>query len=180
MRLKQLLGLRVIDPIAARSVGTVVDYELDPASHRVAAVQLSRADAADDGRVPGEHIRRVGRDAIMLTAQSRGSSPRAAPAADERWLDSASVDGLEVLGDDGKRIGYLTDATFDEDSLVIGDYLLRSSFWERLVGRRGRVQPRSVRSCSRELMLVTTGPVEETAPALETVSDGQRVPARAE
>jgi hypothetical protein len=38
---------------------------------------------------------------------------------------------------------------------------LRSTFFQRLFGRRGRIQPPQVHSCSRELMIVTTGRVKE-------------------
>ncbi|MCA1644938.1 MAG: PRC-barrel domain-containing protein, partial [Chloroflexi bacterium] len=37
MRLKELRGLPVIDPTAARKIGTVQDYQIDPASGRLAA-----------------------------------------------------------------------------------------------------------------------------------------------
>src|SRR5262249_49789668 len=65
--------------------------------------------------------------------------------------------GLEVMGDDGNRIGHLVDAAFSPDSLEVEAYLLRASLRERLIGRRGRIQPDKVHSCSRELMMVVTG-----------------------
>ena len=98
----------------------------------------------------------------------------------ERWLDTSTTIGLEVMGDDGVRIGRLVDASFDQDSLEIDAYLLRDGFWSRLYellgqfgqfGHPARIQPDKVHACSRELMLVTTGHVkasdivpEETAP----------------
>jgi sporulation protein YlmC with PRC-barrel domain len=87
--------------------------------------------------------------------------PAAQPEINDRWLDTSTLVGLEVMGDDGNRIGRLVDATFDQDTLEIGAYLLGVSFLERLIGRRDRIQPASVHSCSRELMIETTGRVKE-------------------
>ena len=63
--------------------------------------------------------------------------------ANERWLDAGSLVNLEVLGDDGNRIGRLADARFDQDTLDIQAYLLKGSLWENLVRRRGRCCHRS-------------------------------------
>jgi hypothetical protein len=83
------------------------------------------------------------------------------PEINERWLDASTLVGLEVMGDDGELIGHLVDISFDQDSLEVENYLLRAGFFERLIGRRGRIQPQTLHACSRELMLVTTGRVTE-------------------
>jgi sporulation protein YlmC with PRC-barrel domain len=168
MRLKELRGLPVIDPTAARKIGTVRDYQVDPASGRVAAVDIDSA-AADEGeRVLATRIRRVGRNAVILTGRG-GNLAGGAAEVDERWLDGSTLVGLEVMGDDGNRVGRLMDATFDQDSLEIGAYLLRANLWQRMMGGRGRIQPGTVRSCSRELMMVTSGAVPDDVgePAVE-------------
>lgn len=199
MRLKELRGLPVIDPTAARKVGTVTDYQVDPAGSRLAALDIDPVDQSDGTRIAGHRIRRVGRHAVILTGRS-GSANGLALDAGERWLDTDALEGLEVLGDDGNRIGHLVDARFDQDSLGIDAYLLRSTFFERLTGRRGRIQPSTVHSCSQELMIVTTGHLKEPLPEATTdmsslgvplkledrlpapnvgpVENGQRVPAR--
>ena len=54
MRLKELRGLPVIDPTAARKIGTVIDYQVDPVSGRIAALAAPRG---SDCRVePGLRI----------------------------------------------------------------------------------------------------------------------------
>jgi hypothetical protein len=84
------------------------------------------------------------------------------------------------MGDDGNRIGRLMDARFDQDSLNIEAYLLRSvSFWEQITGRRGRIQPDKVHSCSRSLMMVTTGRIKEL-PVITEEPSGIGVPLKAE
>jgi sporulation protein YlmC with PRC-barrel domain len=201
MRLKELRGLPVIDPTAARKIGTVLDYQVDPASGRLAAVDITSTASGDGERVLATRIRRVGRHAVILTGRG-GNVHGTTPEVDDRWLDMSTLVGLEVMGDDGDRIGRLVDATFDQDTLEVQAYLLRASLWQRLTGRRGQIQPTSVQSSSRELMLVASGrlkdvpaaAVEEStplstrmplkaddrlsAPSFDQVPDGQTVGAR--
>src|SRR5579884_3966764 len=100
MRLRELRGLPVIDPTAARKIGTVIDYQVDPAAGRLAALDVTAGEGASatTSRVPAQQIRRVGRDAVMLTSRASGF---ARPSADlnERWLDTSSLVGLDVIGD---------------------------------------------------------------------------------
>jgi uncharacterized protein YrrD len=165
MRLKELHGLPVIDPTAARRVGTVADYQVDPVGGRIAALDLDPGGQSDvKERILGHRIRRVGRHAVVLTLQG-GSGPTAPADVNERWLDTSSLVGLEVIGDDGDRIGRLADATFDQDSLEIQHYTLRSAtFIEDLTSGRGRIQPSRVHSCSRELMIVESGKLQQEQP----------------
>lgn len=175
MRLKQIRGLPVIDPTAARKIGTVVDYQVDPVAGRIAALDVTPVNGAEGERILAQRIRRVGTNAIILTAH--GGNVASAPVEIvDRWLDTSTTIGLEVIGDDGVRIGHLVDATFDQDSLEIDSYSLRTSLTERLMGAPGHIQPDKVHSCSRELMMVSTGrvkgaeaelPAEEAPPSLD-------------
>jgi sporulation protein YlmC with PRC-barrel domain len=205
MRLKMLRGLPVIDPTAARRVGMVTDYQVDPNTGRLAALDLSPIGGSENQRVLAERIRRVGNHAVILTAKG-GSLPSAPAELNERWLDASTLVGLEVMGEDGTRIGHVLDATFDQDSLAVDAYLLQGeNFLDSLIGRGSRIEPEKVHSCSRELMLVNSGAVasadaeespvasEETkplvveapvplkdadklpAPTFEPVADGQPV-----
>jgi sporulation protein YlmC with PRC-barrel domain len=178
MRLKELRGLPVIDPNTARKIGTVVDFQVDPATGHVAALDISVPNS-DGERVLGSRIRRVGRSAVILTAHG-GAEAGIASDVDERWLDASTLGGLEVIGDDGNRVGRLADARFNQESLEIEVYLLRLGILQRAVGRRGRIPPARVQSCSRELMLVTSGRLTDVAqvtPALEEATTlGLRTP----
>jgi sporulation protein YlmC with PRC-barrel domain len=160
MRLKELRGLPVIDPTAARKIGTVVDYQVDPTSNRLAALDISGGEEGDEERVLAARIRRVGRSAVILTARG-GAVPGAEPEINEHWLDSASLVGLEVMGDDGNRVGEVVDATFDQDNLEVEAYLLRTGVFQRLSGRTDRILPARVHACSRDLMVVVR--LKETA-----------------
>jgi sporulation protein YlmC with PRC-barrel domain len=179
MRLKELRGLPVIDPTAARKIGTVTDYQVDPSSGRLAALDVDGLDSRGAERVLAQRIRRVGGNAVILTARG-GSLPGTSPDVNESWLDSSTLVGLEVMGDDGYLIGRLVDATFDQDSLEIGAYLLRASAWQRLLGRRTRIQPPKVHACSRELMMVSTGRLKELPAADEGTTVSLRMPLKAE
>ena len=161
MRLKEIRGLPVIDPTAARKIGTVMDYQIDPGSGRIAALDITPLSGGESQRVLAQRIRRVGSSAVILTARG-GSAPNAPTEVVDHWLDTSTTVGLDVMGDDGNRIGQLVDATFNQDSLAIEAYLLRASFTERLFGRRARIQPDKVHACSRELMMVSTGRVTAT------------------
>jgi sporulation protein YlmC with PRC-barrel domain len=167
MRLKHLHGLPVIDPTTARKIGIVVDYQIDPASGRVAALDVAGAGETDlDGeRILAQRIRRVGRNAVILTGTGR-ASPRTPRTTDDRWLDGSTLVDLEVMGDDGDGIGRLVDASFDQDSLGIDFYVLRSSIWNRLLGRRSTIEPGVIHACSRELMIVCTGRLKELPAAV--------------
>ena len=66
MRLKELRGLPVIDPTAARKIGTVSDYQVDPANGRLAALDLDGSDGRGAERVLAQRIRRVGANAVIL------------------------------------------------------------------------------------------------------------------
>src|SRR5712691_10425345 len=169
MRLKELRGLPVIDPTAARKVGTVQDYQIDPASGRLAALDINGAKGGDGERILAARIRRVGGNAVILTPRG-GVTPGTPPEINERWLDASTLQGLEVMGDDGNLVGHLVDAAFDQDSLEVDAYLLRSGGLDQVLGRRGRIAPAKVHSCSRELMIFATGRLKELPVVEETTS----------
>jgi sporulation protein YlmC with PRC-barrel domain len=179
MRLKELRGLPVIDPTAARKIGTVSDYQVDPANGRLAALDLDGSDARGAERILAQRIRRVGANAVILTARG-GTMPAVDSDVNQAWLDSSTLVGLEVMGDDGNLIGRLVDATFDQDSLNVDAYLLGATMWQRLFGRRDRIEPAKVHACSRELMMVSTGRLKETPAAEDNATISMRLPLKDE
>jgi sporulation protein YlmC with PRC-barrel domain len=182
MRLKELTGLPVIDPTAARKIGTVQDYQVDPATARLAALDIASVEGGGGERILAARIRRVGNNAVILTPRG-GTSTGPEPEINEHWLDASTLAGLEVMGDDGNSIGHLLDAAFDQDKLEIDAYLLRSDGFDRLIGRRGRIQPAKVHACSRELMIFVTGRLKELPAAAtldETTPLSLRMPLKAD
>jgi len=182
MRLRELRGLPVIDPTAARKIGTVQDYQVDPASGRLAALDITGVENGDGERILAARIRRVGANAVILTTRG-GLTPGTPPEVNGRWLDDSTLSGLEVMGDDGNRIGRLVDAAFNQYSLEIDAYLLRAGAFDQLIGRPARIQPTKVHACSRELMIFATGRLKELpAPAAveETTTLGLSMPLKVE
>lgn len=171
MRLKEIRGLPVVDPAAARKIGTVTDYLVDPINGCLAALSVAAADGGESDPIPAHRVRRIGRHAVVLTGRAPAPNGTTSLEPNERWLDAGSLGNLEVLGDDGNRIGRLTDANFDQDTLDIQAYLMGSSFWERFGRRRGRIQPSDVASCSRELMIVTTGHLNQHQEVVASLPD---------
>ena len=88
MRLKELRGLPVIDPTAARKIGTVADYQVDPVAGRLAALDL--LGDGDGERVLAARIRRVGGNAVILTPRG-GATPGAPIEVDDEWLDASTL-----------------------------------------------------------------------------------------
>jgi sporulation protein YlmC with PRC-barrel domain len=181
MRLKELRGLPVIDPTAARRIGLIVDYQVDPVSGRVAALDVDSLEPGRSERVLAQRIRRVGKHAVVLTARG-GANRGPEPELNERWLDTATLTNLEVMGDDGNRIGRAHDASFNQDTLEIEVYLLRGEGWRALFRLSGRIQPGQVHSCSRELMIVVAGPLSEAVAAstVDEPTEIARLPMKAE
>ncbi len=175
MRVKQLRGLPVVDPVAAKKIGTVRDFFVDPGAGRLAGVSVDPRDGVEPVTILGGEIQRIGRHAVMLRGAYAPSAHASSPPVD-RWLDLGTLDGLEVLGDDGDAIGHLSDAYFQQDSLRIDLYAFAAAGWRRWFGRRLGIKPEAVSSCSRELMIALTGRVAHEGAArgeesFETVSE---------
>ena len=180
MRLGQLRGLPVIDPTAARKIGIVADYQIDPAAGRLAALDIGPAQEGASERILAERIRRIGRHAVILTGDPLPEA-KAPVQVNERWLDASTLLGLDVMGDDGNRVGQLTDLQLNQDTLEVEAYLLRAPVWQRFTGSRGRIRPSAVQACSRELMMVAGREVrqlrvEEAQPASLPLKGEDRLP----
>ena len=150
MKLTKVVGMPVVDTHVARQAGIVSDVLLDLQSGRVAVLNVKHADGWLVQRIPAEYVYRLGPFTILVAdtiAVDLGP-----PAADQRWFPIESVVGLEVMTDGGDRVGQITDADLDDQTLAVKSYLLRnaSGAWRR----RGRVHPDEVVACSAELMLI--------------------------
>ncbi len=168
MRLQQLRGLPVVDPVTARKVGVVTDYRLDAVAGRLAAIEAGDQGNGSPGTlIPASSIRRVGRHAVMLTGDAVPDLQD-----DDAWLTSRTLVGLAVLSTDGTALGRLADAELDADSLAVGQFLLQAPMTERLLGHHTRPMGLEVTSCSRELLVV----VPQPAPAPDFEPDSEHEP----
>lgn len=168
MRVTELRGLPIIDPRNARKIGKVDDVLVDHEAGRIAALHIVGPDGEGRERITSDRVKRIGQSAVMLRSSMEGLDTHA-PVAVEDCLDLDTLVGLEVMGDDGNRMGTLCDAHINPDSLRIEAWELAVPRMERWLGGGGRVQPNAVLSCSRELMLVRSSRhVVETAPVAES------------
>lgn len=179
MRVTELRGLPVIDPRNAHKIGNVEDVLVDHEAGRIAALHIIRPDGESRERITAEQVKRIGQSAVMLRASADEVDTHNPKLAVEDCLDIETLVGLEVMGDDGNRMGTLCDVHVNADSLRVEAWELAVPRMERWLGGGGRVQPNAVLSCSRELMLVRSSRhVVQTVPGSDTtdsraMADGQ-------
>jgi sporulation protein YlmC with PRC-barrel domain len=150
VRLTKVTGMPVVDTHVARQAGIVSDVLLDIQGGRVAVLNVKHADGWLVQRIPAEYIYRLGPHTVLVAdtiAVDMGP-----PDPDQRWFPIESVVGLQVLTEGGERVGEISDADLDDQTLTVRAYLLRNAggAWRRL----GRIHPDEVLVCSAELMLV--------------------------
>jgi sporulation protein YlmC with PRC-barrel domain len=150
VRLTKIAGMPVVDTHIARQAGIVSDVLLDMHAGRVAVLNVTHADGWLVQRIPAEYIYRLGPHTVLVA--DTVAVDLGPPPPDQRFFPVDSVVGLSVLTEGGDRVGQISDAELDDQTLLVRAYLLRhaSGIWRR----RGRVHPDEVVNCSPELMLV--------------------------
>ena len=150
MKLTKVVGMPVVDTHVARQAGIVSDVLLDLQAGRVAVLNVKHADGWLVQRIPAEYVYRLGPFTILVA--DTVAVDLGPPAVDQRWFPIESVVGLEVLTEGGDRVGQITDADLDDQTLAVRCYLLKhaSGAWRRL----GRIHPDEVLTASPELMLI--------------------------
>jgi sporulation protein YlmC with PRC-barrel domain len=150
VRLTQITGLPVVDTHVARQAGIVSDVLLDLQAGRVAVLNVQHADGWLVQRIPAEYIYRVGPHTVLVA--DTAAADLGPPPADQRYYPTGALIGLQVLSEAGERVGQISDAELDDQTLTVKSYWLRNAQgpWRR----RGRIQPDEVLSFSPELMLV--------------------------
>lgn len=140
----------VVDTHVARQAGIVSDVLLDMQAGRIAVLNVKHADGWLVQRIPAEYVYRLGPHTVLVA--DTVAVDMGPPQADQRWFPIESVLGLQVLTEGGDRVGQISDAELDDQTLAVRSYLLRnaSGAWRRI----GRVHPDEVVVCSPELMLV--------------------------
>jgi sporulation protein YlmC with PRC-barrel domain len=150
VRLTRVIGLPVVDTHVARQAGVVSDLLVDVEASRVAVLNVQHADGWLVQRIPADYVYRLGPHTVLVAdtlAVDMGP-----PISDARWLTVQALVGLEVLTEGGDRVGHISDADLDTQTLAVKTYLLKSprGAWRR----RPRIHPDQVVTVSQELMLV--------------------------
>ena len=150
MRLTKVTGLPVVDTHVARQAGIVSDVLLDLQTGRVAVLNVKHADGWLVQRIPAEYVYRLGPHTVLVA--DTVAVDLGPPSPDQRYFPIQSVVGLNVLTEGGDRVGQITDADLDDQTLAVKAYLLRNATgaWRR----HGRIHPDEVVTCSPELMLI--------------------------
>src|SRR4030081_2248515 len=150
VRLTKVTGLPVVDTHVARQAGIVSDVLLDLHTGRVAVLNVKHADGWLVQRIPAEYIYRLGPHTVLVA--DTVAIDLGPPLPDQRYFPIQSLVGLNVLTEGGDRVGQITDADLDDQTLVVKAYLLRNAagIWRR----RGRIHPDEVVTCSAEMMLI--------------------------
>jgi len=101
-------------------------------------------------RIPAEYVYRLGPHTVLVA--DTVAVDLGPPSPDQRYFPIQSVVGLNVLTEGGDRVGQITDADLDDQTLAVKAYLLRNAtgVWRR----HGRIHPDEVVTCSPELMLI--------------------------
>jgi sporulation protein YlmC with PRC-barrel domain len=150
VRLTRVTGLPVVDTHVARQAGIISDVLLDMQAGRIALLNVKHADGWLVQRIPAEFVYRLGPHTVLVA--DTVAVDVGPPHVDQRWCSIQAVVGLEVLTEGGDRVGRISDAEIDDQTLAVRAYLLRdaSGAWRR----QGRIHPDEVVMASSEMMLI--------------------------
>ena len=153
MHVTELRGLRVISLSETLKMGKVEDALLDPTARFVAALRVRSGGApGSEHIVLREAVKRVGQHAVVLGAPI-GMGRQRQPDLD-RLIDLQTFLGMEVVTDEGTRLGRIHDAQIDPQTLNITDYELSRHFWDGYLQTRMRVSAQDTFSGSKDVLIV--------------------------
>ncbi|HEY7357926.1 MAG TPA: PRC-barrel domain-containing protein [Ktedonobacterales bacterium] len=171
MQITRLRGLRVISLSETLKMGRVEDALLDPTAHWVAALRIrSGGTPGNEHIVLREGVKRVGQHAVVLGSPV-GMGLEQPPDLD-RLIDLQTFIGLEVVTEEGTKLGRIRDAEIDAQTLNIIDYELTRSFWGSYLQTRARVAAEQTFSGSKDVLIVPQAALRKAV----SVSEGVDVP----
>jgi len=142
----------VIDLLKAQRVGKVKNAFLNATTGRLAALDVGHYGAFKHAHVAGRHVRRIGHQAIVLVS---AEDLEDAAMLSEDMIDIRTLLGIEVLTDEGDRVGHVSDVYLNPDMLSVDAYELRTPPLTRLFKGPRMVAPERMVLCSHQLMIVT-------------------------
>lgn len=129
-RFSEVAKRPVMSTDAARTVGVVTGFVIDPDSKRVIALRLTKTSASGD-TLHWEDLTAFGPDAITVPSDAVIVAARG-PAAELRGND-ADVMGKRLLTDAGTELGTVVDIDFDPETGAV-QYLISAD--DRIAGSR--------------------------------------------
>jgi uncharacterized protein YrrD len=161
MRITTFRGLRVISLAEALKMGKVEDVLLDPTARWVAAVRVrSGGITSNEHIVLREAVKRVGQHAVVLGDPVGMGSER--PIELDRLIDLHGFLGMEVVSDEGTRLGHIRDAEVDTQTLNITEYELSRNFWDTYLQTGMRVAAHDTLSGSKDVLIVPQAALRKT------------------
>ena len=158
----ELRGKPVINVCDGSVVARLEDVLIDPDTLQVAALVTWR-NRVPNGKIraiPDDEIRVWGRDAILTDRPDAGAQGDQFPGV-ETWLSaSEDIEGRQVIGTDGVRIGIVEGVVIDAQGQVVG-YDLRQVFIEGPVAYSMQVPARAVCSIGPDALIVDLTRVKE-------------------
>jgi len=151
-RLRELRGMPVVDISSAHRIGNVLNVHLDPNAGSVESIDVGRSGEAAERRVKVVDVRRIGKDAVVMLPTATNGNHR--QEALDGFIDTATIMGLEVIDEEGDRLGFFSDILINADSLDVHSYELTTPFLERLFRGFRRISPDRVLMCSRDVMVI--------------------------
>ena len=129
-RFSEVAKRPVMSTDAARTLGIVTGFVIDPDSKRVIALRLTKTPASGD-TLHWEDLTAFGPDAITVPSDAVIVAARG-PAAELRGND-ADVMGKRLLTDAGTELGTVVDVDFDPETGAV-QYLISAD--DRIAGSR--------------------------------------------
>jgi uncharacterized protein YrrD len=171
MHITELRGLRIISLSETLKMGKVEDVLLDPTAHFVAALRVRSGGApGSEHIVPREAVKRVGQQAVVL-GMPTGMGIQKQPDLD-RLIDLQTFLEMDVVSEEGTRLGRIHDAEIDPQTLNITNYEMTRRFWDAYLNTRVRVSARETLSGSKDVLIVP----QEALRKVVSVSEGVDVP----
>jgi uncharacterized protein YrrD len=143
-KIKELLGLPVLDLSTGKQIGEVKDVVIDAASFRMAGIVLAHANWFHGGTgIATEQIRSIGDDTITIDHESAIADEQEIAVGDYVYLREGMI-GKHIVTIGGKTVGTLSDIFVDEETRVLTGYEVSDSVIQDLLdGRRSIPLPLS-------------------------------------
>ena len=158
----------------AAKLGVVGDVVIDPERRSVVALVIDDAVGRASARVlPFESIRGLGPDAVIVESESSATETRDLAGIHTLIDGPVRMVGLEVLTEDGRLVGLVSDVVIDEVSGRIESYEVSGGLLRDLLRGRSHVRAGEPRRVGQRLMIVPEPPPEDllrsSVPSQDTV-----------
>lgn len=159
---RRVLGLPVISLSEAAKLGVVGDVVIDPKRRSVVALVVDDAAGRPSTRMlPFESIRGLGPDAVIVESESSATETRDLPGLHTLIDGPVRMVGLQVLTEDGRLVGLVSDVVMDEASGSIESYEISGGLLRDLLRGRSYLRAGEPRRVGQRLMIVPEPPPEE-------------------